>query len=176
MMSSGQQLLPKTTGMLFGGLLTLAVFSLGSCLLGPSELQATVVVVKPQQSQKEQPCCRLGIAYRSGPGMVVLDRICQRKGRTVVHLRTIRLPGVCTYPPATILKDGKGKRYKMMTHSGLPNCTRGTSRRPNAHFTWVFQQLPKAVKKITLIELEDDATSGYSYWAWRDVDVQRCKL
>ncbi len=141
----------------------------------PAPGSGTIVVVKPKKEEaKPKPCCRLGIAYRSGRGLVVLDRLCLEKDRTIAHFRTVDLSSVCTYPPATIMRDGTGRRYHMISHSGLPNCTRGTSRSPNMHFTWIFQPLPNDVKKVTIIELEDNVTAGFSYWAWRDVNITAC--
>lgn len=144
-------------------------------LLVPNSNQATVVVVKPRKEEKSpKPCCRVGIAYRSGKGLVVLDRLCLKRDRTIAHLRTVDLSSVCTYPPATIMRDATGRRYHMMSHSGLPNCTRGTSKKANVHFTWIFQPLKSGVKSVTIIELEDNVTAGFSYWAWRNVNVARC--
>ena len=148
---------------------------LATALLVPVSNRATVVVVKPKTEEKPpKPCCRLGIAYRSGKGLVVLDRLCVERERTIAYLRTVKLSSVCTYPPATIMRDGTGRRYHMMSHTGLPNCTRGTSKKPNVHFTWIFQPLKSGVKTVTIIELEDNVTAGFSYWAWRDVNVGAC--
>ncbi len=153
--------------------LTFGLISLG--MLVPPVGAGTIVVIKPKKEEAPpRPCCRLGIAYRSGRGMVVLDRLCLEPDRTIAHLRTVDLASVCTYPPATIMRDSNGKRYHMISHTGLPNCTRGTSKKPNLHFTWVFQPLPRTAKSVTIIELEDNVTAGFSYWAWRNVSLAGC--
>ena len=129
---------------------------------------------KERAPKKPKPCCKLGIAYRSGSGLVVLEQICKQSTATVVHLRTVNLNRVCTYPPATFIIDGRGRRYPMLAHSGLPNCANGTNRVRNVRFTWVFKPLRPGVKRVTVIEVNAQATAGYAYWAWRNVDISRC--
>lgn len=146
-------------------------------VLSPDHLSATAVRIRKEpKPKKKAPCCRMGIAYRSGPGMVVLDRICATKKKTVVHLRTVRLRSVCTFPPATIIRDEKRRRYSMIAHTGLPNCKKGTSQRLYQRFTWTFRPLRRGVKRITVIELSANETAGMSYWAWRNVKIDHCRF
>ncbi len=131
--------------------------------------------VRRDGARPPQSCCRLGIAYNSGPGRVVLDRICQKTEATTIHLRLVNLEAACTHPAGTVLRDQAGRRYRMKSFTGLPACqSDGPGSRPNARFTWSFEPLQPRAQRITLEEVEDEVTRGLVFWAWRDVDVSHC--
>ena len=134
-------------------------------------------VPPPKASKKKKPCCALGIAYRSGPGKVVLEQICMRPKVSVFHFRLKNLPSTCTYPEATVLKDQNGRRYKMISHTGLPNCaSRRMQTKANMSFTWIFERLKANTRRISLIEALDPITQGMGHWYWRNVSLKHCKF
>ena len=127
--------------------------------------------------KKSRPCCTLGIAYESGPGKVLLEQICMRPKVSVFHFRLKNLPATCTYPQATILKDQKGRRYRMLRHTGLPDCSsRKLQMKANISFTWIFERLKPNTRRITLIEALDPVTQGMGHWYWRDISLGHCKF
>ncbi|MEQ9366228.1 MAG: hypothetical protein RIF32_18460 [Leptospirales bacterium] len=143
---------------------------------GPA-LSATVTKPQPEKKPKKRPCCAIGIAYLTGGSKVTLTQVCNSKGRSVFHFQTHGVASACTHPPGTVLRDQKGRRYKMFASYGLPECSSGTfSRSPNLKFRWEFAPLKTDVKKFTLLEVEDDVTAGLSFWAWRDIDVSHCRF
>ena len=142
----------------------------GAVIIGPEELPK----VKPEPKVKKSPCCRLGIAYRCSEGLVVLDRICPSRKKTIVHLRTVNLSRVCTYPPRTFILDEKKRKYRMVAHLGLPHCDLRTNRKPNVRFRWTFQPLAKGVRRITLIEEQSAMETNFKFWVWRNVDLKKC--
>lgn len=145
-------------------------------LIGPT-IYAKVTKPQPEKKPQKRPCCALGIAYLAGGGRVVLTQVCNLKNRSVFHFKTKDVGGACTHPPGTVLRDQKGRRYRMLSAHGLPNCESGNfSQQPNLKFRWEFTRLRSDVKKFTLLEVEDDVTSGLSFWAWRDVDVSHCQF
>lgn len=184
----------KSGGMMRRGFLLLFVLSIpvtfspeqqegdGYSSLRPAtaSLEATGIILERLQRSRRGDkkfaaiCCRLGIAYRNGPGVVVLDRICASRQKTVVYLRTIGLKNVCTYPPTTMIRDGKGRHYPMIRYRGIPNCKNGSTNKENVKFVWVFKPLSQGVTEITLLEQYSPALSGLSFWIWRDVKVEQC--
>ncbi|MBX7057126.1 MAG: hypothetical protein K1X75_03600 [Leptospirales bacterium] len=142
--------------------------------LQQNELLASVQRPPAPQSAR---CCPLGIAYQSGPGRVVLDRVCRKPSRTEFHLRLVNLDAACTHPPGTILRDQTGHRYLMRSFRGLPSCQSAQFvSRPNARFVWSFEALPSGARTITLEEVEDETTRGLTFWVWRDVDLSHCSF
>lgn len=140
-------------------------------------LGATVAKPQPEPKPERRPCCAVGIAYNSGPGQVVLEQICNRGGASHFLFRLEGLDSACTHPPGTVLRDQNGRRYAMRSFSGIPACNSGIFSQPaQRRFTWVFERLPRSVRKITLLEVEDEVTSGLVFWAWRDVDLSHCKF
>lgn len=139
-------------------------------------VQATISNQKPAEAQTRK-CCVYGIGYESGGGIVVFEKICQTKKASTFHFRMENVGFACTHPPSTILKDDKGRKYRMINHGGLPDCESGKrSRSPNVRFQWTFEAIRKDAKRIDLVEVEDEATAGLSYWAWREIDVAKCKF
>ncbi len=117
------------------------------------------------------------MAYLAGGGKVTLTQICQTASRSVFHFKTERVSSACTHPDGTVLRDESGRRYRMLRSAGLPDCSSGRfSSKPNLRFRWEFRKLKPGVKKITLLEVEDDVTAGLSFWAWRNVKVAHCKF
>jgi len=134
---------------------------------------------RAEEKVEKQParCCVLGIAYNSGEGRVVLEQVCREPNSSVFYFRIENMSYACTYPPSTFLRDQSGHSYRMLSHFGLPDCTTGErSVRPNIRFTWSFEPLARGVRKISLVEEEDEATAGLSFWAWRDVNVSHCEF
>lgn len=145
--------------------------------LSESELLATVTNPEPEKTPKKRPCCAIGIAYLAAGGKVTLTQVCNQKNRSIFHFKTHAVGSACTHPPGTVLRDQKGRRYKMIAAHGLPQCSTGNfSQKPNMKFRWEFTRLKSDVKKFTLLEVEDDVTSGLSFWAWRNIDVSHCKF
>lgn len=139
--------------------------------------QVPPVEKKAPKKGKKRSCCKLGIGYKSGPGHVVLEQICTKKKRSVFHFRTVNVANTCIHPPATLLKDQKGRYYKLLGHSGLPPCSgKKMQKKPNTRFLWSFQRLPRSVRKVTVWEASDPITMGMGHWAWRNINVAHCKL
>lgn len=131
----------------------------------------------PPKQKKKKLCCDLGIAYLSGPGKVVLDQVCAHPRHSTFHFRTVKLGGTCTHPAATILKDQRNRKYKMLHHTGLPPCASGRLQlEANTHFSWSFEPLKKGITSISIIEENAPVTSGMGHWAWRNVEIKHCKF
>ncbi len=139
-----------------------------------SNISASDVVLKKKE---EKPCCVLGIAQKSGNGIVILEQMCNSKNVTTFHFRVNNLSSCCTYPPATMLFDDKGGKYPMLDHSGLPSCdSTYIQSLPNANFSWSFKRLKSKTSRISIIEAQDPVTNGMGHWAWRDISIKHCKL
>lgn len=146
--------------------------------LAPTALSATITNPKPPEKKEEdRPCCHVGVSYLSGPGKVTLTQICNRGDRSIFYFRTRNLDSTCTHPSGTLLRDQKGRRYRMTSFSGIPGCSSGRfSSEKNMKFRWVFERLKPDVKKFTLLEVENEVTQGLIFWAWRDIDVSKCQM
>ncbi|MCR9143088.1 MAG: hypothetical protein NXI24_12615 [bacterium] len=160
-----------------------AMMAIGSGFLDPSgtanwsALSATVTKPEPKKEPKKRPCCRIGIAYLTGGSKVTLTQVCNTRSRSIFHFKTQGVASACTHPPGTVLRDQKGRRYKMLAAHGLPECSSGNfSESPNLRFRWEFTKLKSDVKKFTLLEIEDNITEGLAFWAWRDIDVSHCRF
>lgn len=159
--------------LLWASLLSLLFFIFPRVSFAHTDLYAP----PPKSTKKKRPCCSLGIAYRSGPGKVVLEQICQRSKTSVFHFRLKNLSSTCTHPEATILEDEKGRSYKMLRHTGLPACASGKLQtKANISFTWVFERLRPNTRRINLIEALDPVTQGMGHWYWRNVSLTHCKF
>lgn len=163
--------------------LLLAPLSIGLLLaagafgFGSGNLLATVTKPEPEKKPEKRPCCAIGIAYIAGGGKVTLTQVCNTKGRSIFHFQTHGVGSACTHPPGTVLRDQRGRRYPMIAAFGLPDCKTGQfSQTPDLKFRWEFQQLKPDVTEFTLLEVEDEVTSGLSFWAWRNIDVSHCKF
>ncbi len=141
-----------------------------------SSLYATDAAVSPEE-RKPRPCCPVGIAYNAAGGSVILEQICSENNTVVFHMKTKNMAQACTHPPSTILRDQTGKRYQMVSHRGLPDCESGErSSQPNLSFQWTFEKLSASARTLALVEVEDTVTEGLSFWAWRNVDISRCRF
>lgn len=140
---------------------------------------ATVGKVDPK---KEKPhknlCCNVGISYKTGPGKVMLQKICNKGRYSVFYMRSYSLTSTCTNPGGTVLKDQSGKRYAMIAYRGIANCrSRNYSvNHKQGYFQWTFERLNPGVRAIDLVEMEDEITSGMTFWAWRKVSLRHCKF
>ena len=134
-------------------------------------------VPPPKLSKKKRLCCALGIAYKSGPGKVILEQVCMRPKASVFHFRLKNLPSTCTYPGATVLRDQDGRKYPMISHTGLPNCaSKRLQTKANMSFTWIFERLKPNTRRISLVEALDPITQGMGHWHWRNVSLRHCKF
>lgn len=134
--------------------------------------------LKPEKiPESKRKCCPVGVSYMSGPGKVMLEKICNTKNRSVFYMKTYNLQSICTNPNGTILTDQLGRRYTMTGYKGIPHCkNEGFKKRSSKRFYWYFRKLKPAVKKINLVEVEDDITTGLYFWAWRNIDLSRCQF
>ena len=164
-----------------GGLFCLLALFLISLLLPFPQVSFFALSNSPnspkKKPKKKRGCCVLGIAYKSGPGKVVLEQICALPKASVFHFRLKNLPSTCTYPAATILRDQNGRRYRMLSHTGLPDCSnRKLQTKGNMSFTWIFERLKPNTSRISLIEALDPITQGMGHWYWRNVSLSHCKF
>ena len=143
-------------------------------LISQKNLSATDAKKINKQTKK---CCNIGVAYTSGPGYVLLEKMCNETNLTTFYFRTSNLSTCCTYAPATILFDEKGRKYNLIDYQGLPSCIDTVIQSPpNSKFKWSFEKLKSKSNRISIIEAPDPATEGMGHWAWRNLDIRQCKF
>ena len=129
---------------------------------------------KPVVTRK---CCPVGVSYLSGPGKVMLEKICNTDNHSVFYMISYNLQAICTNPQGTILTDQNGKKYPMRSFKGIPHCKNdGFRKAAPKRFYWYFDRLDPQAKKISLVEVEDEITAGLYFWAWRNIDLSTCRF
>ena len=143
-------------------------------LISQKNIFATDAKKIDKQTKK---CCNIGVAYTSGQGYVILEKMCNETKLTTFYFRTSNLATCCTYAPATNLYDEKGRKYNLIDYKGLPSCIETVIQTPSNHkFKWSFEKLKSKSNRISIIESPDPATEGMGHWSWRNLDIRQCKF
>lgn len=78
-----------------------------------------------------------------------------------------------SFQPTSFLRVDNGKKLKFLHVNGIPKAPERKEVAADEVVTFkvIFERVPKGIEKIDLIESEDDAKDGFSYWNFYGVQI-----
>lgn len=78
-----------------------------------------------------------------------------------------------SFQPTAFLRADNGKKLKFLRVNGIPKAPERKEVTADEVVTFkvIFERVPKGIEKIDLIESEDDAEDGFSYWNFYGVQM-----